>query len=388
MNKGKDGYYRSSFRHDGKTYTVIGKTEAEVYRKIGKRKAELEAGAVKVRAMTVRQYAREWAQTYHGTDSETDKDYRRIVEKHIIPALGDRKMTEVTEAMLQRLLNNLKLSPSRIHKVRITLGQMFHKAQKNHVISDDPAEDLTVPEVKKTARRAITEEERELLLTVLPHHRGNIYCKLMLYCGLRPGEVNALQWKHVDLAVGVVKVRQAMKHNSTVIGSPKSAAGIRDIPIPDILGEELHGGTPEDYVASWTGGAITRAAQHRMWLSVLREMDILAGATVYRNQIIESKIADDLDLYCLRHAYCTDLQRAGVPINIAKTLMGHSSIEVTARIYTHTGLEDARRAVMYYNLYYNSKVRAETAWEHKGIAESFPDSDSVFGGSNPSSPAK
>ena len=32
---------------------------------------------------------------------------------------------------------------------------------------------------------------------------------------------------------------------------------------------------------------------------------------------------------------CTDLQRAGVAINIAKELMGHSSIAVTADIYTH-----------------------------------------------------
>ena len=345
MNKGKDGYYRSSFRHNGKTYTVIGKTEAEVHRKIGKRKAELEAGAIKVKSMTVRQYAKEWANTYHGSESETDKDYCRIVKNHIVPAIGDMKMTEVTEAMRQRLLNNLELSPSRIHKVRITLGQMFHKAQKNHVISDDPAEDLTVPEVKKTSRRAITAEERKLLLTVLPHHRGNIYCKLMLYCGLRPGEVNALQWKHVDLAHKVIHVRQAQKHNSTEIGTPKTAAGVRDIPIPDILCKELKKGNREDYVASWTGGAITRAAQSRMWRSILREMDILAGATVYRNQIIESKIADDLDLYCLRHTYCTDLQRAGVPINVAKVLMGHSSIEVTARIYTHTGTDETRKAV-------------------------------------------
>lgn len=343
MNKGKDGYYRSSFRHQGKVYTVIGKSETEVHRKIGKRKAELDAGVVKVKSMTVRQYAKEWAQTYHGTDSESDKDYRRIAENYIVPAMGDRKMTDVTEAMLQRFLNNLELSPSRIHKIRITLGQMFRKAQRNHIIIDNPAEDLTAPEVKKTARRSITEQERKLLLSVLPSHRGNIYCKLMLYCGLRPGEVNVLQWKHIQ--DGVIHVHQAMKHNSNEIGEPKSEAGIRDVPIPEVLLKELRPGDPEDFVASWNGGYITRAAQSRMWRSILRTMDIKAGAKLYRNQIIESKIADDLDLYCLRHTYCTDLQRAGVPINVAKELMGHSSIEVTARIYTHTGSDETRTAV-------------------------------------------
>ncbi len=44
----------------------------------------------------------------------------------------------------------------------------------------------------------------------------------------------------------------------------------------------------------------------------------------------------DVTMYCLRHTYCTDLQTAGVPINVAKDFMGHSSITLTANIYTHT----------------------------------------------------
>ena len=39
--------------------------------------------------------------------------------------------------------------------------------------------------------------------------------------------------------------------------------------------------------------------------------------------------------YCLRHTFCTDLQSAGVPINVAKELMCHANIGITAKIYTH-----------------------------------------------------
>lgn len=39
--------------------------------------------------------------------------------------------------------------------------------------------------------------------------------------------------------------------------------------------------------------------------------------------------------YLLRHTFCTDCQAAGVPLNVAKELMGHSDISVTAKIYTH-----------------------------------------------------
>lgn len=46
-------------------------------------------------------------------------------------------------------------------------------------------------------------------------------------------------------------------------------------------------------------------------------------------------VADDLVPYCFRHTFCTDLQDAGVPINVARDLMGHSDISITAKIYTH-----------------------------------------------------
>ncbi len=46
-------------------------------------------------------------------------------------------------------------------------------------------------------------------------------------------------------------------------------------------------------------------------------------------------VAPDLVPYCLRHTYCTDLQAKGIPLKTASYLMGHSSIKVTADIYTH-----------------------------------------------------
>ena len=62
-------------------------------------------------------------------------------------------------------------------------------------------------------------------------------------------------------------------------------------------------------------------------------------------------VSPDLVPYCLRHTFCTDLQDAGVPINVAKVLMGHSSIKVTAQIYTHhteKSMESAREKMNEY----------------------------------------
>jgi len=77
---------------------------------------------------------------------------------------------------------------------------------------------------------------------------------------------------------------------------------------------------------------------------------------VYRNQIKLSVLAPDLEPYCLRHTFCTDLEVDGVPINVARYLMGHKDISVTSKIYTHTTgkvIEDARSKM---NSLHNSNI--------------------------------
>jgi integrase len=52
-------------------------------------------------------------------------------------------------------------------------------------------------------------------------------------------------------------------------------------------------------------------------------------------EVEQDLVAPDLVPYDLRHTFCTDLQKAGVPLNVAKDLMGHADITTTANIYTH-----------------------------------------------------
>lgn len=74
------------------------------------------------------------------------------------------------------------------------------------------------------------------------------------------------------------------------------------------------------------------------------------GCETFRGEVIPPyRVADDLTPYCLRHTYCTDLQTAGIPINIAKEWMGHSDISVTASIYTHQSDEADRNAAALLN---------------------------------------
>lgn len=144
---------------------------------------------------------------------------------------------------------------------------------------------------------------------------------------MRPGETAALTWSDVDFEHNEIHVHTAKESGSRDVKGPKTSSGIRDIPIHSDLGWRLKEakGEPFALVFPNQNGVIqTESAMRRAWKSFRKELGTLGP------------VSKDLTPYCLRHTFCTDLQRAGVPLNVAKELMGHSDIQTTANIYTHT----------------------------------------------------
>ena len=93
-------------------------------------------------------------------------------------------------------------------------------------------------------------------------------------------------------------------------------------------------------------------------------MNRAAGCRIHKGKLLPPFATDPgLSLYCYRHTYCTDLQAAGVPINVAKELMGHSSIAVTAQIYTHKSDEAFNNAADLINKYNSPTVAPDVAPE-------------------------
>ena len=86
-----------------------------------------------------------------------------------------------------------------------------------------------------------------------------------------------------------------------------------------------------------TGRPHTETSIKQMWRSFKQALDLDMGTQMASGAIDpETSVgADDLTPYCLWHTYATDLQSAGVPLNVAKDLLGHQSIAMTSQIYTH-----------------------------------------------------
>ena len=345
--------YRSSFRYEGKKYEKTStKSQREADRKADKYKKALEDGTIGIsKRMSVSAWANEWLETYKKPSviKKHYKNYKRFVDNVISPQIGSLRLSEVTAVHLQRVLNGRAgNSYSDIKRLRDTIKAIFKKAKEARLINYDPSEHLTMPAAKNGTHRSITDFERRHFLNATDEHTSGLMFKTMLYCGLRTGEVVALSWKDIDFEGHMINVVAAMESGKDTLKAPKTAAGVRKVPIPDEIYYNLFElrGDPFDpvFTQETTGKRHTQNSRVKAWGSLKKTIDRSMGARwekvrakdgKMRLKKVLSVVAPDLVPYCLRHTYCTDLQTKGVSLKMASYLMGHTNISVTANIYTH-----------------------------------------------------
>ena len=328
--------HRKSFTFDGVRYDVRAASEAELAVKVAMKKRDLEEGKMRISRNTlVREWAEKWKATYKepAVSDKTMSVINGVLNAHVLPAIGTMQLKDVKPVHCQSILNNVSgRSKSLVHKIRNYMADMFDKALDNKLILSNPAAKLSVPATTDGSHRAITDAERKLLLEVCETHKHGLWALIMLYCGLRPGETARVLGAHINAA-----------NRTLYVDGTKTKAARRNVPIPDVLFDKLapFAAQPFQFICTdQFGQPMSKTSRNRAWTSLRKAMHIAAGGrTDYGEKqriVAPFVVAADFVPYCLRHTYCTDLQAAGVPINVAKEFMGHSSIAMTANIYTHS----------------------------------------------------
>ena len=379
---------RRVYRDDnGKRHWIRGSTEQEMADKVAAIKEKVKRGEDRIDGkMKVAAWARTWLAEFidpkarepgepkrRGTMTQQScRMYHAKLDNYILPAIGHMRLVDVKDVHLQKLLNAQKnMSDSHVKKIRIVLEGLFHQAYMSRLIPFDPAQDLDLPAAEAGKRRSLTAYEREILLQVAETNKHGLWIRILLATGIRPGESAPLQVSDLVFTGAQPRVRifkDIEGGTNDVVSDPKTAAGVREVPLPASIVPDLtravRNKKPSDYVFPAADGkrmATTSVIASR-WRSFRRDMDLAMGAETTPSGHIHDpadldeygrpiypdpsnpklprnghRIAPDLCLYCLRHTYCTDLQRQGVPLTTAQYLMGHSNITVTADIYTHSG---------------------------------------------------
>ena len=338
--------YRKDITHNGHRYSIRANTQRELYEKIAAKIAELEASdfVPATSNTTLREYALQLFETYKkpAVAEGTYKRYLNRLENCVLAPLGEYKLQELTRSHLQQAVNlQAGRSAYQISQTIQYIKFIFKQAEIDGIIARSPANGLVKPKGKSNERRSMTSKEEQAFLQIAcSDPRYNVFL-LSYYCGCRPDEARKVLGGDITLINN-----QPMLH----IRGTKSAAAVRTVPVPSALYDIIKGTKKTALVAVNTVGATyDDKAYQRAWKHLKREMNILLGAKLYRNQLIgELPVGEDLVPYCLRHTYCTNLQKRGVDIRTAQYLMGHSSIIMTSNIYTHIGesqLKEAARLI-------------------------------------------
>lgn len=329
--------YLKTFTFDGRRYYVRGDSEAEVIKKMVNRQRDLAEGKVSIGGnMLLNDWAEICVSTYKTRQSEkTREKYIYNLNHYVLIDIGKNPIKSIKSIQCQEVLNKLShLSQWVIDFAYNNMLFLFDKAVDNKLIIENPAAHIIKPRGSKSKRRVLTAKEEEAFLDAIKADDRFLLFAIMYHCGCRPGEAIKAIGKDIQTMEGA--------HLLHVRGT-KSDNADRYVPIPNDLYSKIKN-TPkfQNIVTNTAGNEFDRSSYKRAWRALKREMNILLGCRVYRNELLPPfPLAGDLVPYCFRHTYCTNLQKKGIDIRNAQYLMGHADIKMTANIYTHNDISSA-----------------------------------------------
>ncbi|GAQ35115.1 prophage integrase [Mycobacterium pseudoshottsii JCM 15466] len=170
----------------------------------------------------------------------------------------------------------------------------------------------------------MTAQEVRMLATACDD-QGDVVT-ILAYTGLRWSELVGLRVKDIDLTARRLYVRRAAPEveGHIVIGPPKTRAGIRTVPLPqvvvDIFKGRITGRAPDQPAVTSANGAMLRSnnrRRHTHWNKALKSTDLAP-----------------LTIHDLRHTYASLARKSGADLRYVQKTMGHSTPTVTANIYS------------------------------------------------------
>ena len=207
----------------------------------------------------------------------------------------------------------------------------------------NPCKPVKLPKGLQAKRRTPPDEEVLTTVANAPKKDGALFAAILMYTGLRRGELLGLRWGDIDLEARTIKVRRNVYFlgGSPHVKTPKTKAGERTVGIVDKLAEILK--QPGEGYLFGGDKPLTNGEFTRMWMRFCRDhgwVDANGGQTVTPHQF--------------RHFFATVLFEAGVSEMDTMEIMGHSSISITHDIYTHIRENRRRLSMDKLNRYLNS----------------------------------
>ena len=282
---------------------------------------------------TVNAWAATWRAVYGASAGYSQNRTVEIDVRRLCEYLGHMPLEDVRQVHIQTYAQSVShYAKSTVQKIKATANRIFAAAVANGYILRNPCDGVKWTHAGEGTHRFLEPWEIQTITAHWQDHHAGLWAMLMLYAGLRRGEALALRWEDIDGDVIHVRNGVHFEDNTPITGDPKTPAAVRDVPLFVPIRDALRTAPRRcEYICtSADGKPVTSSAWGRGWEAFNHAMERAAG------QPFAVRAHD------LRHTFASMLYDAGVDIKTAQKLMGHTSPEITMRIYTH--LSEAREA--------------------------------------------
>ncbi|MHB1682806.1 MAG: tyrosine-type recombinase/integrase [Bacilli bacterium] len=300
--------------------------------------------------MKVADYLNEWMETYQ--KQEVNKrcyyNHSSLVRVHIIPAIGDKRMSTLSPMECQKIINKLGAEGKTRTAVIVfnLMKKAFRKAVELGSLVKNPMDVVTKPRDRAQERPALSIEQAVIFLEAAKEDSLYALLAFLTLTGARPEEAMGVKWEDVNFDKRIVSFRRAVKRipgGGWEFDELKTADSETDFPLNDRLVEILHTHKREQAKMRLSMGEDWTDNKLAFTNTVGNPVDIVL-ARKHVAKILERADLPPVRLYDLRHSFGSALLESGEDIKTVSRLMRHASINTTAR-YVHGHANRDRRAV-------------------------------------------
>lgn len=295
---------------------------------------------------TFEEVARMWQEEKrHYVKRSTYAAYALLLANHLVPAFGQEH--DVTESMVQDfVLTKLDygLSQKSVKDMLVVMRMVLRYGSKKGYM-DYRVIDVKFPtERERKEVEVLSRTSQQKIMKYLTENFSymNLGIYICLCCGLRIGEICALQWEDIDLHAGVIRISKTIQRiyikNGTdcrtevIIGSAKTMSSMRIIPIAKDLKAMLR--TRYRYLDG--DNYVLTNTDHPLEPRTYRN---------YYNRLMQSLQMPKLKFHSLRHSFATRCIESRCDYKTVSALLGHSNISTTLNLYVHPDMEQKQRCV-------------------------------------------
>ena len=319
----------------------------QVLTKAERREQARREAAQAAKVQTLRQYVdRVWMPQKRATAARSSlRAYEVNLRLHVLPTLGDSLLGEITPPMITALFYQLQaegLADKTLNLIWNITGEIFSTAVQDEILDHSPMQKARRPAASKDAKvdqdkKAYTAEEMLRVLEAIGQEPliWRALALLLTMTGLRRGEACGLQWDCVDFATGEITIKRNVQpcKGGVYVTTPKTGRERTVLAPPDVLDllRQLRQEQPVTVRWVFARPHSTEPINPNSVTNHFRQMGRRYGL-------------EDFHPHKLRHSFASIAIEQGADVAAVSKCLGHSTIQTTLAVYTHTSQAATRRA--------------------------------------------